>query len=279
MTKTFYLPALLLVGLLAPPVAPALTAQQATGLTQELVAVPVRPGTTMTYLGLLGREKPATAVVLLPGGKGVLGLGPGGAIATDLRLNFLIRSRGLFARQGFYVAALDAPSDLEDGMDGAYRLSLQHAKEIGEVIAYLKGRLGVPVWVVGTSSSTLSAVNAAGCLPAGGGPQPDGIVLTSSMLTLTPFCGTSVYDASLSAIRAPVLVVFHRDDACACTPGAAAAGARLLAALPATSAKEHRIFTGGARPISGPCAARAPHGFFGIEEQVVKSIADWIKAH
>lgn len=279
MRKTFGVPALFLAGLLAPPLAPALTAQQGTDLKQKLVAVQVRPGATVTYLGLVGSAKPAAAVVLLAGGKGVLGLGPKGSIRTDLRLNFLIRSRELFAHQGFYVAALDAPSDREEGMDGAYRLSLQHAREIGQVIAHLKGRLGVPVWVIGTSSSTLSVVNVAARLPAADLPRPEGIVITSSMIELTPLCRVTVYEASLSSIRVPVLIISHRDDACECSPGSATVGGKLLAALAAAPAKEHRIFAGGLMPVSGPCAARAPHGFFGIEERVVKAIADWIRAH
>jgi hypothetical protein len=279
MRKTFGAPALFLAGLLAPPLAPVLTAQQGTGLKQELLSVQVRPGAIVTYLGLVGSAKPAGTVVLLAGGRGVLGLGPKGSIQTDLRLNFLIRSRELFARQGFYVAALDAPSDREEGMNGAYRLSLQHARDIGQLIAHLKGRLGVPVWVVGTSSSTLSAVNAAARLPAGDLPRPDGIVITSSMTELTPFCGATVYEASLSSVRVPVLIVSHRDDACECSPGSVATGGKLVAALTAAVRKEHRIFAGGLAPLSGPCAARAPHGFFGIEERVVKAIADWIKAH
>jgi pimeloyl-ACP methyl ester carboxylesterase len=166
MRKTFGAPGLFLAGLLAPPLALVLTAQQGAGLKQELLTVQVRPGAIVTYLGLVGSAKPAGTVVLLAGGGCVLGLRPKASIQTDLRLNFLIRSRELFARQGFYVAALDAPSDREEGMNGAYRLSLQHAHDIGQVIAHLKGRLGVPVWVVGTSSNTLSAVNAAARLPA-----------------------------------------------------------------------------------------------------------------
>ena len=279
MTKTFFLAAFVHISLLTPPFASAGAAQQATGLKRELVAVQVRPGVTMNYLGLVGRESPVAAVVLLAGGRGVLDLGPTGSIGTDLRLNFLIRSRELFAREGFYVAVLDAASDLEEGMNGAYRLSLLHAREIGHVVAHLKGRLGVPVWLAGTSSSTLSIANAAARLPIADLPRPDGIVMTSSMTALTPVCVRTVYEASLSAIRGPVLVVSHRDDDCECSPGSAAAGSRLIAALTGTSRKEHRMFTGGLAPVSGPCAARAPHGFFGIEERVVKSIADWIRAH
>jgi hypothetical protein len=232
----------------------------------------------MAYLGLVDGKKPAAAVVLVAGGKGVLDLGPTGSIGTDLRLNLLIRSRELFARQGLYVAALDAASDREGGMNGAYRLSLQHAREIGLVIAHLKDRLRTPVWLVGTSSGSLSIVNAAARLPLGDIPGPDGVVTASSQTVLTPYCGKTVYDASLPAVRVPVLVTSHRDDACACSPGSAAAGGRLIAALTGTPTKEHRIFTGGLAPLSGPCGARAPHGFYGIEERLVKAIADWIKA-
>jgi hypothetical protein len=282
--------ALALVSLLLPSLASTGRAQQAEAPpTKEVVAVQVRPGVVMNYLGLVGIGKPIAAVVLLPGGKGVLRLGPAGSIGSDLSLNFLIRSRELFAREGFYVAALDVASDREGGMDGAYRLSVQHAQEIGHVIAHLKSRWGVPVWLVGTSSSTLSIVNAAGRLempnPVASEraqphlPRPDGIVTTSSQAVLTPYCGTTtVYEASLSAIQVPALVVSHRDDGCECSPGSAAAGSKLLAALTGTGTKEHKMFTGGLPPVSGPCAARAPHGFFGIEDRVVKTIADWIKA-
>jgi hypothetical protein len=271
MTRTLCLRAVAIASLLAMP--PAWSA-----VAQELITVQVRAGATMAYLGLAGGEKPAAVVVLLAGGTGVLDLGPGGSIRTDLRLNFLIRSRELFARQGLYVAALDAASDREEGMNGAYRLSLHHAREIGQVIAHLKGRLRAPVWLVGTSSGSLSVVNAAARLPVADLPRPDGVVTTSSMTELTPYCRKTVFEASLSAIRGPVLVVSHRDDGCECSPGSAASGYRFIAALTGASAKEHKVFTGGLMPVSGPCAARAAHGFFGIEERVVKAIADWIKA-
>jgi hypothetical protein len=51
-----------------------------------------------------------------------------------------------------------------------------------------------------------------------------------------------------------------------------------MAALGRASPKEHKVFTGGDRPLStGPCLARAPHGFFGIEGEVVAAIAEWIR--
>jgi hypothetical protein len=250
-------------------------------LKEEVVTLEVRPGVTMKYLGVAAGGPPKAAVILLAGGNGALQLTPSGSMG-DLRVNFLVRSRGRFAREGLYVAALDADSDRQAGMDGAYRLSLGHAKEIGQFIADLKKRTGVPVWLVGTSAGTLSTAGAAARLFAQNQlPRPDGIVLTSTMTQVDAagHCGKSVYDAPLNTITAPVLVVSHQDDGCACSPGSAAIGATLLARFTGATVKEHKIFTGGNAPLSGPCDARAPHGFFGLETEVVQAIADWIKSH
>jgi len=260
----------------------ALAQQPPEKLKEEVAAIEVRPGVTIKYLGLAGSEPPKAAVVLLAGGKGALKLNSSGAIGSDLGANFLIRTRGRFAREGLYIAALDAASDKQDGMNGAYRLSLEHAREIGQVIADLKNRVGAPVWLVGTSAGTISTAGAAARLAAQNQfPRPHGIVLTSATTQLdgAGYCGKSVYDASLSAFTGPVLLVSHQDDACPCSPGIAAIGATLLVRFAGSSVKEHKIFTGGAAPLSGPCDARAQHGFFGIENEVVKTIADWIKSH
>ena len=244
----------------------------------EVVAVDVRPGVTMKYLEIRGSGTPSATVILFAGGNGVLGLQPSGKIGTDLSLNFLIRSRELFAREGLAVAALDAASDRRTGMNGEIRLSARHAQDVARVITILKKRIPAPVWLVGTSSGTISAASVAARL-AQSGSRPDGVVLTSTQSTLvSELCGRTVYFARLDAIPVPVLAVSHRDDGCPCSPGSAAAGARLMAALRAAPAKEHRIFTGGDPPLSrGPCLARTPHGFFGIEDKVVETIAAWIR--
>jgi subtilisin family serine protease len=244
----------------------------------EVVAVDVRPGVTMKYLEIRGSGAPTATVILFAGGNGVLDLQPAGKIGTDLSLNFLIRSRELFARQGLAVAALDAASDRSGGMNGDIRLSAQHAQDIGRVIVVLKKRIAAPVWLVGTSAGTLSAAGVAARL-AQSDPRPEGIVLTSTQSTLVQgLCGRTIHFAQLSAIRVPVLAISHRDDACPCSPGSAAAGARLMAALSQAPAKEHKIVTGGDPPLSrGPCLARTPHGFLGIEGEVVKAIAAWIR--
>jgi len=248
----------------------------------EVVNVEVRPGVTMRYLAITPDGQPRAGVILLAGGNGALRLSPSGAIG-NLSLNFLVRSRERLASQGLFVAVLDAASDHRPGMNGAIRLSEQHAQDIGRVVADVRRRAGgVPVWLIGTSAGTLSAAGACARL-AGADPtmRPHGLVLTSTMTTLDAagYCGKSVYDAALGEIRVPVLVVSHQDDGCRCSPGNSAVGARLLASLSRAPAKVHRIFTGGSAPISDPCDWQAPHGFFGIEDSVIAFIADWIKAH
>ena len=268
----------LLVPLFALQFSPA-QAQQGAPKT-EVVTVAVRSAASMRYLAVTSEGEAKAVVILLAGGNGVLRLDSAGAIGTGLGLNFLVRSRGLFAREGLYVAVLDAASDRQDGMNGAVRLSQQHADDIQKVIADVRDRTHVPIWLVGTSAGTLSAANA-GARLSGTASAPRGIVLTSTMTQLDAagHCGKSVYDAALGRITIPVLIVSHADDGCECSPGTAAAGEALLAALRTSPAKEHKIFTGGNAPLSGPCDARAQHGYFGIEASVVKDIADWIKIH
>jgi hypothetical protein len=245
--------------------------------TTEVITVGVRPGVTMRYLSVRDTAPPKAAVILLAGANGAIKLTPSGELDEHLGLNFLIRSREEFARRGLYVAALDVASDQQSGINGFVRLSPLHAQDIEKVIADVKKRADVPVWLVGTSSGTMSAVSAAALL-AGSQSRPRGIVLTSTQTVLVAgLCGKTVYYAPLSRIKGPVLIVSHRDDGCTCSPGGQTAGAKLLAAFSATTVKSHQIWEGGDPPRSAPCNALSPHGYLGIEAKVIKSISDWIE--
>jgi hypothetical protein len=244
----------------------------------EVVTVSVRPGVTMKYLEILPAERPKAAVVLMAGGKGVLALRSSGEISTDLNLNFLMRVREQFAREGMAVAALDVASDRMAGLNGDIRLSSAHARDITKVMADVRKRHNVPVWLVSTSASTISTASVAARFPTPKSGGPDGIVLTSSLTVLAKgLCGRSIYFAPLDQIRVPVLSIGHENDACPCSPGKAEIGRRLLAALKQSPRKEHKVWTGGGPPISKePCWARTPHGFLGAESDVVKAIVEWI---
>ena len=167
------------------------------------------------------------ALVLLPGGPGYAALDAKGC-AGKLKGNSLVRSRDLFHRAGFVTALVDAPSDHrgEDGL-GGFRMSPQHAEDIGKVIAYLRERTKLPVWLVGTSRGTISAVNAASRLT--GPAAPDGLVLTSPVTSgrvggYKAWVAQTVFSARLDAIRVPVLVVAHAADTCIRTPPSLAGG-------------------------------------------------------
>jgi pimeloyl-ACP methyl ester carboxylesterase len=187
--------------------------------------------------------------------------------------NFLFRTADLFTAVGFLVAVLDAPSDHLAGGLFNFRSSAAHAEDIAAVIAALRREAPVPVWVVGTSYGTLSAANAAARLTSDG---PDGVVLTSSVTLTQKVSAESLMTIDLDKITVPVLVVRHRDDACRVAPPSAAP--QIIDRLVHARKRELLTFDGGKPPESGPCDPLAPHGYFGIEAQVVDAIAQWIKA-
>ena len=124
------------------------------------------------------------SVILLAGGNGVLDLIQTGGQAGDIRDlqgNFLIRSARRFLNARYNVAMLDAAPAFPDpdGLNNQ-RLTQAHADHIGAVIGVVRARWpNKPVWLVGTSNGTLSAVNAAARLT--GANLPTGIVLTSAI--------------------------------------------------------------------------------------------------
>jgi hypothetical protein len=127
------------------------------------------------------------------------------------------------------------------------------------------------VWLVGTSMGTVSAANAAARLSTGG---PDGLVLTSTVTRQGRERPESVGDVRMKDIGVPTLVFHHRDDACRSTPYADTVG--LLRDLRSAPRRELLTFVGGDAPQSGPCDARAAHGYFGLDAEVVAAIAKWI---
>jgi predicted alpha/beta-hydrolase family hydrolase len=231
--------------------------------------IPTRPGVTQAFLLVRPDGAPTASVVLFAGGNGLLELGSG---KLGLAGNFLVRNRGRFAGQGLLVAVVDTPSDHPSGLDG-FRTSAAHAEDVRAVIAALRQEAAVPVWLIGTSMGTVSAANGAARLTAGG---PDGLVLTSTVTRVGRERPESVGDVRLDEIRVPALVVHHKNDACKSTPYADTPF--LLRDLKHAPKRELLAFDGGDSPQSGPCEARAAHGYIGLDAEVVTAIVTWIKA-
>ena len=228
-----------------------------TALAEETLNLTTRPGVTQPVY-VTAVPHPAAILLLFPGGAGVVNRG---------RANFLVRSALQFAALGVTVAVVDAPSDQSSGLSDAFRMGAEHATDVSAVIAALRQHAAVPVWLVGTSRGTISAA----ALGARLGPaQIAGVVLTSTVWR------SAIPRVPLEDIRVPVLVVHNRDDGCSQSPFDQAAPG--LARLRAAPVKELIVVSGGTSH-SAPCEALSPHGYLGIENEVVPPIVAWIKAH
>jgi alpha/beta superfamily hydrolase len=224
---------------------------------RERVDVPSRPGVTQPIF-LTAARSPWASAILFPGGSGRV---------TEVRNNFLIRVAPRFAALGVTVAVIDTPSDHIGGVDTSYRAGEAAATDTAAVVTWLKSRATIPVWLVGTSRGSISAANAALRL----GPATiAGVVLTSSVWS------DGMEAVPLDKMRIPVLVVHNRDDTCGSSPFAGAT--RGYDKFGAASAKAFVTVSGGS--LRGdPCGAMSPHGYLGIEDQVISSVVTWIRAH
>lgn len=226
-------------------------------VAQERIELPTRPGITQPVL-FTAAQSPVASVILFPGGSGVV---------ANVRQNFLLRIANRFVVQNINVAVADVPSDHAEGLGTPFRTSKAHATDVIAIIAFLKSRAPAPVWLVGTSRGSISAANGAARI---GAPHVAGVVLTSSVWR------DGMFDVPLGDIGVPVLVVHNHDDGCRAAPFADTATA--MARMQHAPMKELIAVSGGT-VRSGPCDALAPHGYYGIEDQVVPPIIAWIKAH
>lgn len=191
--------------------------------------------------------KPTHAVVLMPGGFGMLSprMGNNGRIVFQLGGDFLIRSRALFATGPFVAASTDATGE--------------PARILG-IAADLQKRFGpLSIYVLGTSRSTEGTMALAGPLDG----QVAGFVHTSSMNAIAAF--------DPRKLRSRHLLVSHRRDTCRVT-------------LFSSSEAAHRAFgtelivMEGGKSTAEDCDSRSHHGYNGIERETVDRIKAWIEA-
>lgn len=236
---------------------------------QELVTLQTRAGVTLSFfIANPGNRGPQALALLLIGGGGGINLRREDGQVRFLQGNFLPRARREFIRNGVLPVILDNPSDQQAGagMTDRFRASAEHAADMRAVIAEMNKRYpGLPVFIVGTSRSTLSAAHLGAALEG----EAAGVVLTSSLF-FGDTRGRAVALAGFdwSKVKVPVLFVHHADDGCGATP--------YFEAL--RVAKRYPLVTvnGGKPAESGPCEPLAQHGFYGREAQTVEAIAAWM---
>ena len=212
----------------------------------ELASVRSNDGGSVAYILTTGGGKPTYAVILMPGGNGILAPQmSNGRVTMRAGGNFLIRSRALFATGPFVAASTDATTSPE---------------RILAIAGDLQKRFGaLQVYVVGTSRSTESTMALSAPLDG----KVAGFVHSSSMSAIATF--------DPRKFKSRHLIVLHRMDACRVT-------------RPSAGEASHRnygtelIEMDGGKSTGDDCEAFAYHGYNGIEAQTVDRIKAWIVA-
>lgn len=237
---------------------------------QEIVALQTRPGVTQSFFipDMRGAKAEAAAMLLIGGG-GNIRLRTADGQVKFAQNNFLPRARREFMRNGILPVILDNPSDQQDGMSDAFRESREHYSDIRAVRGELDRRFpGLPVFLVGTSRSTLSVAYLARWLQT----DIQGAVLTSSLFYAGsgPRARPALAGFNWSQIKVPLLFVHHEDDGCGATPYREATRVTRYPLVALITVQ------GGKPPESGPCDPLSNHGYFGREAETVDAIAAWM---
>lgn len=239
----------------------------------NLVEVPSRPGIMQGFIHIMPEEPPVASVILFAGGHGELKLTSAHRMEWGEN-NFLVRSRNKFAKQGFQVAVIDAPKDYI-GFLLLKRSTNEHFEDIKAVSDYLRSQADVPVWIIGTSMGTDSVAY----LAVNFGEAFDGVVFTASANQ------TPLYE--LQNVTIPAMALHNKKDGCGnADPGNARLIYDRLENSPRrefeyVSSRQTKIVyasTDGALGMD-ECRAMTPHGFLGIESEVVELIANFIKGN
>ena len=245
-------------------------ATYADGVANSPDTVDLRIGGTYQRLRILRPTGPEKAVlVLLTGGDGHLDIRADGTIR--IAGNFLVRTREQWAAEGFLVIIPDTPADHRSLF--RYRTSDFYRGILQGIVAHARGLSDKPIWLMGTSAGTPGALFGAASL----GDAVHGVAVSSAITLPSGNDPDTVFSIGLDRIRQPVLIQYHTGDQCFVTPPGNAP--RIKAALTGAGTVELQSFSGGLPPASSACEARAPHGFYGIESQVVEAASRWMLVH
>lgn len=252
-----------LIALLIPLLIPAAATAE-----DRLVMINSRDGVRQPYILVEPASQVRAALIMLPGGGGVLNTRGTGSEVKFNEAGFLQRSRQQFADNGILVAIADTPSDQKELWRG-FRMTERHAQDIGAIIDDLrKHHVDLPVYLIGISRGGLSVAYIGKYLQQ----KVKGIIAMSALYRDTR--GESLERFDWSQLRQRVLIVGHRKDGCRNT----------LFQDSNTVARENNFpliaASGGyedlAKSARAECGPWAHHNFLGIEKPVAREIIRWI---
>jgi dienelactone hydrolase len=216
----------------------------------------------------LSQAAPVAAIVMLPGGAGKIGLKADGEIAHGD--NFLVRTRDTWARRGYAVII---PDTIDQSSLRGDRSSLQYADIVVQLADFARSQASAPVFLLGTSQGSIAAINGAARAPPN---LISGVILTESVSRIGG-SGESVFSAAPEQVRVPALIVANKADQCDVAPPDDAP--RIAAAMKNSPDVHVEYVDGGKARSPRACGSLTPHGYYGIETEVIDAIAHWIDSH
>ncbi len=235
---------------------------------ESVIDLPLGAGLTQRVL-YDAPVHPRATLVMLPGGSGEVGMRRDGDLRHDD--NFVVRTRGDWVARGYAVLI---PDTVDRANLRGVRSSPAYADLVDGLATYAYSRTHAPVFLLGTSQGTIAAMNGA----AHGRPGLiSGVVLTESVSVPGRLSSETVFDADPQDVGVPALVVANRDDSCDVAPPSMAP--RIAAAM--THSPDVRVLAinGGLQHSEKPCGSLSPHGYYGLERQVISAIVGWLTAH
>jgi hypothetical protein len=235
------------------------------GTTERVFELPLSSGEAQRVL-YLSPDSPRATIIMLPGGTGNIGLARDGNLRHGE--NFVVRTRGIWVATGYAVVI---PDTIDHANLRGVRSSAEYASVVEALIRFAHTQSQGPVFLLGTSQGSIAAAN--GAAHAGPGMLA-GVVLTESVSRLGGSHET-VFDTGLQNIRIPALVVANRNDRCDVAPPQDAP--KIAAAMSHSPSVRLVQVSGGIIASSNSCASLTPHGYYGMELQIVGTVSDWIR--
>jgi pimeloyl-ACP methyl ester carboxylesterase len=204
-------------------------------------------------------------MVMFAGGAGDIGIKRNGEI--EHANNFVVRTRQLWTDKGYGVVLVDAIG--HRSLRGQ-RSTQAYADVTTQIVTFAHAQANAPVWILGTSQGAIAAMNAASHSER---VQVAGVILTESV-SVKGGSHETVFDAHPELVRVPALIVANKDDRCkVAPPGMADRIARSLSNTRATVLPVQ----GGTSRSADSCGSLSPHGYYGMEDQVVDGIVTWMR--
>jgi pimeloyl-ACP methyl ester carboxylesterase len=237
-----------------------------------------RPNTVVRVL-LMKANRPADAVILLPGGHGNINLDSQGHIGWG-EDDFVIRTRWHYFDHGIATIIPDVALDHKPPVSLAgFRTSELHADDLRALSEQLRG-MAPKVWIIAYDTGATSALNA---VSRGKIDSVAGLVLISPILDPPDPSSTLLIDGVKRALgRMPVLVIGHQFDQCSLPVvdrirnAAAALRAPHFQAIVLQGGRTQFMLHDAFAYPEGSCNAEPSHALAGLEEVVTGKIIDWL---